>query len=121
MPPLSEILGNLDGYGTWLAAVVAGLVAAGWLLRKAYRGVRTFHRRATDLGRKIDALDKIVDRELTDGGDSVKSLTRQSASIALAVEGLERRVTALEEFELELRVRRLEEWRSRWGQEPAGP
>lgn len=121
MPPPSEILANLDGYGAWLAAVVGGLVALGWLLRKAYRGIRTFHRRATDLGRKIDALDKIVDRELTDGGDSVKSLTRQSASIALAVEGLERRVSALEEFELEVRVRRLEEWRERWRPDPVGP
>ena len=122
MPPLSEILANLDGYGAWIAAVVAGATALGFVIRKAWRGGRKVHLRAKELGRKIDTLDRIVDRELTDGGDSVKSLTRQSASIALAVEGLERRVTALEEFELETRVRRLEEWRERWRSEPlAGP
>ena len=111
MPSPSEVLANLDDYGTWVAAVVAGLVAVGWLMRRAYRAIRETLRRARELGRKIDALDVLASRELTYGDDSTKDLARQAAGIALAVESLEERVRALEEANLAERVLRLEVWR----------
>ena len=111
MPPPTEIIANLDDYGLWVAAVVAGATAVALVVRRAVRASVALHRRAKELGRKIDALDLIAARELTDGGDSTKALARQAAGIALAVEDLEHRVAALEEQELDRRVIALEEWR----------
>jgi len=118
MPPLSEVLANLDDYSLWIAAVVAGATAVALVVRRTVRAGLSIHRRAKDLGRKIDALDVLAGRELTDGGDSTKALARQAAGIALAVEALEGRVRPLEGLPLALeelgeRVLSLEEWRGR--------
>ena len=118
MPPASEVLANLDDYALWIAAVVAGATAIALVVKRAAHAVVTTHRRVKDLGQKIDALDVLAARELTDGGDSTKALARQAAGIALAVEGLERRVTPLEGLPTQLealdrRVTHLEEWRER--------
>jgi hypothetical protein len=120
VPSPLEAVTNLDDYGAWVAAVVAGLVAVGWIIKRVALAARGMHLRAKELGRKIDALDVLAARELTDpegstAGDSTKSLARQAAGIALAVESLEQRMTAGETSleALGLRVRRLEEWKAR--------
>lgn len=105
----TETLANLDEYSAWIAAVVAGLTAVAWLVRRTVRGLRSLLRRTQELARKIDALEAVAQRELNpspgDGEDSVKELARQAASVAVAIEALERRVGRLEEWR-----RTLEEW-----------
>lgn len=113
MPPLREVLANLDGYSLWLAAVVAGLTALGWLLRKAVRAIRTGWHRATELARKLDALERVVTRELTTEGSedtTTKDYARLAAGHATAIEALEQRAIVHDRrLELlELRVGALE-------------
>lgn len=108
MTTWTEILRNLDSYSAWIAAVVAGLTAVGWLVRRTVRGLRTLIRRATELARKIDALEAVAQRELNPPPgteDTTKELARQAASVATALELLEARVGKLEEWR-----RTLEEW-----------
>lgn len=107
-PPLSDVIANLDDYSAWLAAVVAGLVALGWLARKVWRAIREARRRALELGRKIDALDRVVVRELSHGRGEVttKDYARIAAGHATAIESLEQRATRVE-----TRLDALERWR----------
>ncbi len=109
MPTPLEILGNLDGYGVWLAGVVGGLTALGWFLRKAWKGTRSAYARGHELARKIDALDVIARRELTDGEGgpaSTKDYARIAAGHALAIEKLEHA-----DRTHEARLKSLEDWR----------
>lgn len=109
MPTPAEVLGNLDDYGLWLAAVVAGLGALGWLTRKTWRAVRALHRRMTEIGREVDALHELAQRELTEGesGDpSTKDYARIAAGHALAIEKLQHT-----DRDHEARLASLEAWR----------
>lgn len=116
MPTPTEFLTNLDDYGLWLAAVVAGLGALGWLGRKLWRAVRALHRRMTEIGREVDALHELAQRELTDSEDgdehSTKDYARIAAGHALAIETLQhtvarndRRLSALEGWREDLETR----------------
>lgn len=70
---MSHLLTHLDDYGGWLAAVVAGLAALGWLIRRAFRIVSGTAHRAREVARKIDRLDELASLELqTNGGGSMK-------------------------------------------------
>ena len=109
MPAPTDILTNLDDYGAWVAAVVAGLGALGWLGRRTWRVCRAVRRRALELGRKIDALELVAVRELDGDAGSTREHARQAAQIALALEDLQRRMANLEP--LEGRVTALEKWR----------
>lgn len=104
------MLANLDDYGLWLAAVVAGLTAVGWIVRKGYRASRDAIARAAELARKIDALDTLAQRELThsgpDGWASTKDYARTAAGHALAIESLERT-----DRDHASRLQSLEDWR----------
>ena len=64
MPPET-----VQNWAVWLAAVVAGLGALGWLGKKTWVGIRWLRRFA----RKADALLDIADYELNpNGGGSIK-------------------------------------------------
>lgn len=109
MPTPTEILGNLDDYGLWLAAVAGGLGALGWLTRKGWRAVRALHRRLTEIGREVDALHELAQRELTEGegGErSTKDYARIAAGHALAIEKLQHT-----DKDHEARLIALEAWR----------
>lgn len=67
------VLANLDDYGGWIAGVVAGLVAIGWLARRVARAIRATWHRAKEIGRKIDTLEELAGYELnSNGGGSIK-------------------------------------------------
>jgi hypothetical protein len=109
MPTPAEVLGNLDDYGLWLAAVVAGLSALAWLVRKTWRAARTLRHRMIEIGREVDALHDLAQRELTPGEDgekSTKDYARIAAGHALAIERLEQA-----DKDHETRLRALEAWR----------
>jgi len=59
---------QLDAYGLWLAAVVAGLTALGWLCKKAYKGVTSAYKGGRALVRRIDALADIAEYQLNNNG-----------------------------------------------------
>lgn len=67
------LLAHLDDYAGWLAAVVAGLAALGWLGRRVWRIGREVVRRAKEVARKIDTLEELAGYELNpNGGGSIK-------------------------------------------------
>ena len=68
MQPI-DFLRQLDDGALWLAAVVAGLTAAGWLIRKSWRG----YRKLNEFLRKADVILDIAEYELQhNGGGSIK-------------------------------------------------
>lgn len=83
-------MSHLDEYGTYLAALVAGVVALGWIIRKMRRAVRA-----------LDAIERVVARELTHNHgtsmkDDVHGVARTLGLIARRVDALEQRVTELD-------------------------
>ena len=83
------LLSQLDDYGLWLAAVVGGLGALGWLGRRVYRIARTIIERAHDVARKIDTLDALAGYELkANGGGSIKDRVGKIPSLEAAVADL---------------------------------
>jgi hypothetical protein len=66
---MPDVITHLDDGSLWLAAVVSGLVALGWLVRKAWRG----YRKLDDFLRKADVILDIASYELQhNGGGSIK-------------------------------------------------
>jgi hypothetical protein len=71
-------LSHLDDGGIWLAAVVGGMVALGWLARKTWRG----YRKLNDFLRKADVILDIAEYELQhNGGGSIKDSVSKIAGI----------------------------------------
>lgn len=82
---------HLDEYGGWLAAVVAGLVALGWLIRHVRKVVREVVKRAKEIGRKIDTLEELAGYELNhNGGGSIKDRVSVIPELANKIHTLER-------------------------------
>ena len=68
MNPL-DVLGQVDNWAAWLVAVVAGLGAVGWLLKKARNG----YKRAKPWMQRLGAVLKLAEYELQhNGGGSIK-------------------------------------------------
>ena len=66
---MDTIVSHLDDGGLWLAAVVAGLTALGWLLRKGRRG----YLRLKPWVQRIDVVLDLAEYELQhNGGGSIK-------------------------------------------------
>jgi hypothetical protein len=85
-----RVLSHLDVYGGWLAAVVAGLVALGWLLRHVSKVVRVTVARFKEIGRKIDTLEELAGYELNhNGGGSIKDRVAGIPVLANKVHTLE--------------------------------
>lgn len=59
---------QLDSLGLWLAAVVAGLTALGWLARKAYRGVRKAYKAGREFARRAHAVLEVAEYQLNNNG-----------------------------------------------------
>lgn len=77
------VLTQLDDYGLWLAAVVAGLTAIGWLCRylvRSYSKTYKWVKRAAD---RIDALDDLPGTldTIDQIGTQVEALTAQVQTI----------------------------------------
>lgn len=90
---MSDLLGILP-------AAVAALVALGWLFRRARRAART-----------LDAIERVVQRELTPAGEEEPNSMKEDVHvIAQAVGGLQSKVRALETRVegIDARVTRLE-------------
>lgn len=80
-----DLLAHLDDGGLWLAAVVAGLTALGWLLRKMWRG----YRKLDAFMKKADVVLDIAAYEMQhNGGGSIKDA-------ASKLPGIERDVAEL--------------------------
>ena len=87
------IVSHLDDGGLWLAAVVAGLTAAGWLLRKLRRG----YLRVKPWVRRVDIVLDLAEYELQHNhGGSIKDAVSK-------IEGIERDVADLKAGDLLLR------------------
>ena len=72
------IVSHLDDGGLWLAAVVAGLTAAGWLLRKLRRG----YLRVKPWVRRVDIVLDLAEYELQHNhGGSIKDAVSKIAGI----------------------------------------
>lgn len=83
-------LSHLDDYGGWLAAVVAGLAALGWLVKRIRRVVGETVKRAKEIGRKIDTLEELAGYELNhNGGGSIKDRVAGIPVLANKVHSLE--------------------------------
>lgn len=88
-------LANLDDYGLWLAAVVAGLGALGWLVRHVVKILRATTARFKEIGRKIDTLEELAGYELNhNGGGSIKDRVAGIPVLANKVHTLEQSLEA---------------------------
>jgi len=82
---MDTILEHLDDGGLWLAAVVAGLTALGWILRKLRRG----YLRVKPWVRRVDIVLDLAEYELQHNhGGSIKDAVSK-------IEGIERDVADL--------------------------
>lgn len=94
------ILAQLDDGGVWLAAVVGGLVALGWLIRKTFRG----YRKLNDFLRKADVILDIAEYELQhNGGGSIKDSVSKIPALLLDVAVLKQDVAELKQGDKVLR------------------
>jgi len=75
---MDTILEHLDDGGLWLAAVVAGLTAVGWILRKLRRG----YLRVKPWVRRVDIVLDLAEYELQHNhGGSIKDAVSKIAGI----------------------------------------
>jgi len=82
---MDTIVSHLDDGGLWLAAVVAGLTALGWILRKLRRG----YLRVKPWVRRVDIVLDLAEYELQHNhGGSIKDAVSK-------IEGIERDVADL--------------------------
>ena len=90
---MDTILEHLDDGGLWLAAVVAGLTALGWILRKLRRG----YLRVKPWVKRVDIVLDLAEYELQHNhGGSIKDAVSK-------IEGIERDVADLKAGDLLLR------------------
>lgn len=83
------VLTHLDVYGGWLAAVVGGLVALGWLVKRVVRVVRVTWARCKEIARKIDTLEELAGYELnSNGGGSIKDRVGKIPALEASVADL---------------------------------
>jgi hypothetical protein len=88
-----DLLTHLDDGGLWLGAVVTGLVAVGYLLKKARNG----YKRAKPWLKRVGAVLELAEYELQhNGGGSIKDSVSK-------IPGIERDVAALKEGDAVLR------------------
>lgn len=79
---------DLDEHSVYLAAIVAGLTALGWLLRKAWRGLLALRRFLREARRRFDALERLVIHELNpNSGSSLKDAMARVEAKVTRVEG----------------------------------
>ena len=90
---MGGLIEHLDDGGLWLAAVVAGLTALGWILRKMRRG----YLRIKPWVRRVDIVLDLAEYELQHNhGGSIKDAVSKIA-------GIEKDVTDLKEGDKVLR------------------
>ncbi len=85
-------LANLDDYGVWIAAVVGGLVALGWLAKKTRQGIREIRHFTNDIRKVL----RVADHQLTNNGgtsllDKVDRIERNLDAVTEVVDGLAER------------------------------
>jgi hypothetical protein len=86
---MPDVLAHLDDYGLYVAGVVAGLTALGFLLKGARRLIRW----AVGLGRTIDALNDLAQYELRPNhGGSLKDHAAQVPPLVGRVDALAEQV-----------------------------
>jgi hypothetical protein len=84
---MPDFLAQLPAGGLWLSGVVAGLVALGWLTKRAWRG----YRKLNDFLRKADVILDIAEFELQHNhGGSIKDAVSKIAGIERDVAELKR-------------------------------
>ena len=86
---MPDIIANADNWGLWIAGVVAGLTALGFLLRGLRRGIRWI----LNLGRTLDALNDLAQYELRPNhGGSIKDHAAQVPPLVQRVNELAEQV-----------------------------
>jgi len=94
---IRDVLGNIDDYAIWLTAVVGGLVALGWLGKRA----RAKFARMSELLVRIDVAVTLAEHELRPNSGS--SLYDKIGRISSGVDALWESVDTLSErFESQL-------------------
>lgn len=103
-----DLLAHLDDGGLWLAAVVAGLTALGWFLRKTWRGIRRARRWWREVAKpfavKAAVVLDLAEYELQhNGGGSIKDAAAMLPGIEVDVAALKKDVATLKEGDRVLR------------------
>lgn len=95
----------VSDWAVWLAAVVAGLTALGWLTRKTWRFIKKARAKARALGEKFDTLVELIDHEMKpNSGASLRdAIDRTEKSSAGTAKALAEHITASESERADLR------------------